>query len=477
MWAKLEPVWVVMRREMRDLFRDWRIIIPVVVLTLFFPTLMNFTARQVLNFVEQYGANIIATRFIPFLLMIVGFFPITVSLVIALESFAGETERRSIEPLLGSPLADWQLYLGKLLASLLPPLAASYLGVIVYLVGIYRTTDWRPPVMFMVLIACLNAVQALVMVSGAVVVSTQTTSVRAANLLSSFIVVPMALLIQGESVMMLWADYHVLWWAVLGEAIVAGLLVRMGVTHFNREELLGREIDTLNLRWAWTVFRRAFVGEARNIGEWYRLEIPRSLKRLKIPILCTALLLAFALWAGLTHVSMVGATPEMLNLNAATDLNSELLDQFRQIGFFSVGSVLYIWLHNLRVVAIAVVAGAISFSVLGVLILMIPMALIGFLTALAGMAGNNPATFMAAFILPHGLFEIPAMILSGAAILKIGATLVTPAKDETIGKAWLSALADWLRITLALVVPLFLGAALLEVFFTPRFAVWFLGGG
>jgi ABC-type transport system involved in multi-copper enzyme maturation permease subunit len=65
---------------------------------------MNFTAGQLIGFVEQYGANIIVDRLIPFFLFIVGFFPISVSLVIALESFVGEKERGSIEPLLNSPV-------------------------------------------------------------------------------------------------------------------------------------------------------------------------------------------------------------------------------------------------------------------------------------------------------------------------------------------------------------------------------------
>jgi uncharacterized membrane protein SpoIIM required for sporulation len=475
MLARLEPALIVMRREIRDMLRDWRIIFPVVILTLFFPGLMNFTASRVLNFVEQYGANIIAERFIPFLLMIVGFFPITVSLVIALESFAGETERRSIEPLLGSPLADWQLYLGKLLASLLPPLAASYMGVIVYLVGIYRNTGWRPEPMFLVLIMILNAVQALVMVAGAVVVSTQTTSVRAANLLSSFIIVPMALLIQGESVMMLWANYSVLWWAVIGQAILAGLLVRMGITHFNREELLGREIDTLNMAWMWKVFRRAFAGQAHNLLEWYTKEIPRSLRRLKVPVVVMALLLVVAIGVGLSQVKYVGSMSKDLGLDQLTTLNKDFLNQFRQLGFFSVGGVAYIWLHNLRAVAIAVVLGVFTFGVLGALVLMLPMTLIGFLSGLAGLTGTSPLVYITAFTLPHGLLEIPAMILTGAAILQVGATFVTPARDQTIGEAWIRAMADWARVTVALVVPLFLGAALLEVFFSPSFMIMLLG--
>src|SRR5450759_4567233 len=120
MWANLRPALIVAQREVRDQFRDWRIIFPVLGLTIFFPFLMNFTASQILNFVKEYGATIIGERLVPFLMMIVGFFPISVSLVIALESFVGEKERGSIEPLLNTPLKDWQLYLGKLLAAIVP---------------------------------------------------------------------------------------------------------------------------------------------------------------------------------------------------------------------------------------------------------------------------------------------------------------------------------------------------------------------
>jgi len=76
------PVFVIARREIRDQFRDWRIIIPILTLTLLFPGIMNFTAEQAVQFVEKYGANLIGERLIPFLLMVVGFFPISISLVI-----------------------------------------------------------------------------------------------------------------------------------------------------------------------------------------------------------------------------------------------------------------------------------------------------------------------------------------------------------------------------------------------------------
>jgi uncharacterized membrane protein SpoIIM required for sporulation len=38
-------------------------------------------------------------------------------------------------------------------------------------------------------------------------------------------------------------------------------------------------------------------------------------------------------------------------------------------------------------------------------------------------------------------------------------------------------LADWAKVTLAIVIPLFLGAAILEVFVSPQVMVKLLGGG
>ncbi len=477
MLGDLGLAFIITRREIRDQLRDWRIVLPVLLLTLFFPFLANFTTARVLGFVEKYGANILADRFIPFLLMIVGFFPISISLVIALESFAGETERRSIEPLLGSPLTDAQLYLGKLFASLFTPLVACYLGMIVYLVGIYRTTSWRAEPMFLVLVALLTAVQALVMVSGAVVISTQTTSVRAANLLASFIIIPMSLLIQGESVMMLWADYRVLWWAVLAQVILAGMLVRMGITHFNREELLGRELDTLDLRRLVRVFADQFTGEAHSIGEWYRKEIPRTLRRLFIPMSWMTLLLVAGTLLGASLVKNSGLTAAILGLDRLKEIDQQILGQFRRLGFFSTTSMLTIWWHNLRAVSLAVILGTFTLGVLGALVLMLPFMVIGFFVGIASLGGTAPLTALAAVTLPHGLLEIPAIILAGAAILQVGAALVTPYRKQTIGEGLVSSIADWVKITLALVVPLLFGSALLEVFFSPQVLVRLLGGG
>ena len=119
---ELGMAWLVAWRELRDQLRDWRMIFPMIALTLLLPFLADLGALAAINFTTQYGTPLIAERLVPFLLMVVGYFPITISLVIALESFVGEKERGTIEPLLSSPLKDWQLFMGKLLSGTIAPL-------------------------------------------------------------------------------------------------------------------------------------------------------------------------------------------------------------------------------------------------------------------------------------------------------------------------------------------------------------------
>jgi uncharacterized membrane protein SpoIIM required for sporulation len=141
-----------------------------------------------------------------------------------------------------------------------------------------------------------------------------------------------------------------------------------------------------------------------------------------------------------------------------------------------VGSVPVIWLHNLRVIVTATALGIFTFGVLALVLLLAPMLLIGYLAASIAVVGVSPWLFLAAFVLPHGVLEVPAMILAGAAILRLGATLVSPTGGRSIGEVWLGALADWARVMVALVIPLLLGAALLEALVTPKVAQLIFGG-
>ncbi len=471
MAVEFKPAFAITAREVRDQFRDWRIIFPIIGLTLFFPFLMNFTARRLLDFVNEYGASIIGERLVPFLMMIVGFFPISVSLVIALESFVGEKERGSIEPLLSTPLKDWQLYVGKLLSSIVPPLVGSFFGMFVYMVGLVARDVPLPSPDLTLLIFCLTIVQAIVMVSGAVVISSQATSIRAANLLASFIIIPIALLIQAESVVMFWGNYATLWWLVFGLFIFAVLLTRVGLAHFRREELLGREIDVLNIRWGGSVFIKAFMGEARNPGEWYRKEIPISLRRLRLAVLLTTIIVVIAVLIG---VDLIRSFQIPIGETSLKDMGENIYSALQSIPGGSGTVILAIFWQNFRVVLISMVLGALSFGILGVIPLIASMGVVGYLLSLLATNGLSPAQYLLGLILPHGIFEIPALIIASAAVLRGGALLAAPDEEKNIGQSFIESLGDWCKLTVGVVIPLLIIAACVEVWITPLVATYLI---
>jgi uncharacterized membrane protein SpoIIM required for sporulation len=466
---------VVTRREVRDSFRDWRIIIPIFLLTLFFPLLMNFTASLLLNFVEGYGAEVVGNQLVPFLLLIVGFFPMSFSLIIALETFVGEKERKSMEPLLATPLSDKQLYAGKMIASLLPPLSASYVGMIVYMVGLRFMADWRPGLELVLQTFALTTVQGFIMVAGAVVVSSQATSVRASNLLASFIIVPMALLIQGEALALFWGNHAGLWWLIVALLLTAVVLIRMGLALFNREELLGRDIDQIRIGWMWRQFWGHFSGKVENGRypnplRWYKQTIA-ILPQLRGT--ATSLLVALA---GAVFLGVLLANRFILPSEMQSQLSgASMVGNLESLQVLLAGLPFYIVLQNVRALLLQTILGIFTLGVLGVLIFMLPWALIGFIAAQFALAGQSPWHFLLASILPHAVVELPALLLISAAALRWQTVTIAPPPDRTLSEIFLIRAAEFLRIFLGLGIPLLLIAALLESYLTPYVLIWVYG--
>ncbi len=509
MSEQLALTWLIARRELRDQMRDWRILMPMLVLTIFFPFLMNYAARQAVNYINQYGANLVADRLIPFFILVVGFFPVTVSLVVALEAFVGEKERGTIEPLLASPLADWNLYVGKLIAGTLVPLATSYTGISLYLVGLlYQHIPWPDPSFILECIA-LTAVQTILMVSAAIVISTQSTTVRAANLLASFIVIPVSLLIQGESVLMFWGNDQVLWLAVVAVAIVAGLLIRLGLVHFKRESLLGREIDMLNLKWVGGAFWRAFSGseqppsllrylkgqvarlrkksvedgtsltgalkdDMRGLLLWYRQQVFGALRKMGPAFWITLAIGVLSAVASFYYINSV-LIPSHISPDNIQKLVKSAQDSLMVNSNLPHIPSSYLFFHNLRAELLILFFGLFTFGVGGLLLYVGNFAAVGALLSLSKLIGFSPLLVFLAGILPHGIFELPSIILASAAILYTGVRLVTPEERLSIGEMLIYSIADWAKIVIGICIPLLIVAALVEAHLTPIILLKVLG--
>lgn len=476
--STLRNALIITRREVRDSFRDWRIVAPIIVLTLVFPSLAQLIALQVAGFLEGYGASIIGERTIPFLLMIVGFFPISISLVIALETFVGEKERRSLEPLLSTPLTNAELYIGKTLSAMIPPLIASFGGMVLYLLTVLTgELAWRPQPMLLVQIMLLTIVQALVMITGAVVVSSQTTSTRAANLLASFIIIPMTLIINGESFIMFIAPdadspggIGALWAIIVAMIVVAVLLLRVGSTLFNREELLGRTVDSINLGGMfrrileWTIATDDERTRARSPIDWYRRAIPYSMRKLKTPIWLTlaVFIIAFSLGLMLSQDPAwrlpLPEAPTYASVSHTFAFFSQQTLQQQALGFV-------IW-QNARVLLLALILSVFSLGVAAFIIPPIVYAILGYLLGQLLLAGYDLSLFLAA-IVPHGIVEIPMIVIATAAMFRLGSIPTRPPKRMTVGQAWTMALGDTIKVALGVILPMLIVAAMLEAYVTP----------
>ncbi len=472
----LDNALIVTRREVRDSLRDWRIMVPIFLLTLCFPLLANGLTRIFTSFFESNGAEDLLPALLPLMPMVVGFFPVSISLVIALETFVGEKERLSLEPLLSTPLTNTELYLGKSFAAMLPPLMASYTGMAIYMGSlILGKQQWRPEPLLVVQIVLLTTVQALVMVTGAVVVSSQTTSTRAANLLASFIIIPMSMLVMLEGTIMVQPHKrYLLWYITLGVMVTVVLLVRMGARIFNREELLGRSLDQLNLRWAfhiiWDQFR-GLRGERFTLGRWYRLSVIPAVRSLRSPSVVVLICIASALAGG-----WIAAQIWPIHLGQFQANDETLLDNLRswlELGQNNPHLVIAAATQNLRVLAAATILGVFTFGVMALILIAVPFGILGFILGQVMLSDLSPLPFIVA-VIPHGIIEIPAILIAGAVALRLGSIVTQPPKNTTVGEAWLRALGDTLKVGVGVVLPLIVLAAVLEVFLTPRVVEWVL---
>src|SRR5690242_19566715 len=88
-----QGAWIVARREMVDLLSDWRILGPALLLVVVFPLLLVVITAQGYSLALRRQSDFDVLALIPFATLLVAFLPVSFSLMIALESFAGERER------------------------------------------------------------------------------------------------------------------------------------------------------------------------------------------------------------------------------------------------------------------------------------------------------------------------------------------------------------------------------------------------
>ena len=132
-------------------------------------------------------------------------------------------------------------------------------------------------------------------------------------------------------------------------------------------------------------------------------------------------------------------------------------------------NVLALFTNNLRAMVLGVLYGFIPFLYLPALALGVNAAILGMLASLI----DGQWLLLAAGILPHGIFELPALFLSLAAGLCLCKNINAYIRKNEKG-IMKPLLLNILRVTVLLVLPLLVIAAVMETYVTPALMQLFL---
>ena len=438
-WPRLDrrKAEIVARRDLRDAVSELRLILAMVALTLAIPIASGSGVRALAAF---GGGTAVVNRLALVGAFFVVFIPASFSLVLALESFVGERERTTLEVLLSTPLREAEIYAGKVASVLIVSLTLCYGGLLVYCLVTFPGLGYFPLGILLAL-ALSTVCQVAAMVAGAVIISLNARTMRAANVMASFIILPMSVVLQVEAALILLGRGDFLWGFALLMALTAVILLRMGYSGFSREALLARDAGLRDpLRRAMGAVRAAFAR---------RPSLPRLVWERRAPMLIAAGGLPVGALAGY----VAGATAAV----PSAVVRPALASLIRSTGGGGpVDEALAIFAHNLLAFVLVALFAIVTVGLTGFLLTFMPGFLLGFAAAASSW------TVALTGILPNGLVEVPAAIIAGGLAIQVGAAAIHMDGRSSWNGRVLAALADYV-LALRWLVPALAVSAVLEV--------------
>jgi ABC-2 type transport system permease protein len=171
--------------------------------------------------------------------------PVSIPVTIAAYSIVGEKSSHSLEPLLATPITTTELLVGKVISATIPAVAATWIAYGLYLLGVWIMVNevvfdrFLDP-LWLVAIFIVGPLLTLLAVCTAIIVSSRVTDPRVAEQLSAVVILPLILIIVGQSMGLLIINRQLVLLAVLFLVIADAILIYLSVKLFQRERILTR---------------------------------------------------------------------------------------------------------------------------------------------------------------------------------------------------------------------------------------------
>lgn len=183
---------------------------------------------------------VLAFLFAPMFLIL----PIMTASIIGSDSFVGEKERKTMEALLYTPASDRELFVGKMLASVVASILVAWLTFLFYtlilnvLGGPIMGYVWFPTPSWWPLVLWVTPAVAVMGMLGAVVVSARVNTFMEAYQSTGLLVLPVLLLVIGQLGGIVYLSVEVVLVVGLVIWLIDAGLLWLGLKIFNRQALL-----------------------------------------------------------------------------------------------------------------------------------------------------------------------------------------------------------------------------------------------
>lgn len=204
------------------------------------PSIREIFATKSLE--QGFAIYMTAFLFAPMFLIM----PLMFSSIIGSDSFVGERERKTMEALLYSPASDGTLFMGKIIASVVPAILLSWITYAVYIIVVNAASwplfghIWFPLPTWWPLMFWLTPAISLLGMSATVLISSRVRTFMEAYQLTGSLVILVLLLVVGQLSGVLYLG--VLTTLGIGTLIwiADAALIYIGVGTFNRTSLIAK---------------------------------------------------------------------------------------------------------------------------------------------------------------------------------------------------------------------------------------------
>ena len=257
----MEKTWTIISKEWAEVFKNRLVLFTVIFLPLIFialPMIMLATMAGIegdslglgtdlgldesacIGLTEAECVQVYMLDIFTLLFMVL---PISIPVTIAAYSIVGEKTNHSLEPLLATPITTGELLAGKGLAAAIPAIVATWVSFLLYLIGVRIMTS--PAVfnhildpLWLVAVFVVGPLLTILAVCTAIIVSSRVTDPRVAEQLSAVVILPIILLLVGQSMGLIILERQII---VLGALLVAMadvVLLFVAMKAFQRETIL-----------------------------------------------------------------------------------------------------------------------------------------------------------------------------------------------------------------------------------------------